>query len=93
MNDDELKKVDNSWTSRFYIYPMDIVLFLEYCERFGVIKQTKVTFTVDEEHLDESILYKKGFVCDVTFFGEMDSIKFQNIFCLFFKNSKYCMQV
>jgi hypothetical protein len=85
--------ITNKITSRYYVYPMDIVQFLEYCERFGLIKHVDVKFVVDEEVIDESILYKKAFVCDVTFQSDMDCIKFQNIFCLFFKNSKYCMNI
>jgi hypothetical protein len=82
-----------TWTSRFYIYPKDIAQFIEYCKRFECIKNVEINFVVDEKIIDESILYKPAFVADVTHFSEMDSLKFVNVFSLFFSLSKYCSRI
>jgi len=76
-------------TIKFLVYPIEIVQFIEFCERFQVIRDVDIRFVVEEKMIDDSITYNKLFICDVTFHSETDAIKFQNIFTLFFKVSKH----
>jgi hypothetical protein len=83
-----------TWVSRFYIYTKEIAQFIEYCKRFNCIQETKITFVLDQENVeDDSFIWKDGFVCDVTHYSEMDSLKFTNVFSLFFHLSKYCSRI
>lgn len=86
-----------TFTSRFAVYPKEIVQFIEYCKRFNILHQTEIKFAppsynkIDEDEPEQ--LTQELFVCDVTLFSEMDSLRFINVFSLFFKESKYCIRV
>lgn len=81
----------SSWTSKFYIYPKDVSKFIEFCERFQCIKDTEIEFVLEEEQIEEdSFIWEPRFIASVTHFSELDSLKFINVFSLFFRDSKYC---
>ncbi len=85
-----------TWESRFYIYPKDITLFIQYCERFQCIQDTKIVHTLDKEQdpdYPELFAYRSAFVADVTHYSELDSLKFINVFSLLFQSSKYCSRI
>jgi len=84
------------WTDRFVIYVKDIAQFIEYCKRQQVnIKEDLViSYYVDKVFVEEdSYTWKDVFVCDVTHYSELDSLKFTNTFSLFFRDSKYCVRI
>lgn len=84
----------NEFVSRFYVYPKEIERFIEYCKRFQCIKDVKIKFTIEEEKVDEdSFIWNPAFICDVTHFSQNDSLKFVNVFSLFFTLSKYCSRI
>lgn len=85
-----------TWVSRFYIYPKEIAKFIEYCERFQCIQNTKIVHILDEEkdtYNPKYFTYRSAFVADVTFYSELDSLRFINVFSLFFTLSKYCSRI
>lgn len=82
-----------TWISRFYIYTKDIQQFIEYCRRFQVIQNVKIDFVLDKEEVDDSIIYNDAFIADVTLYSELDSLRFINVFSLFFRGSKYCTRI
>lgn len=83
------------WTNRFLIYTKEMELFIEYCKKFEVIQDTKITFTLTAKMIDNdgSFIWNDAFVADVTFHNELDSLRFMNVFKLFFKLSTYCSRI
>lgn len=80
------------YTNRFLVYPVEIVQFIQYCERFNVIHNTSIKF-IPSTGTDEDNNTPSQFVCDVTVYSEMDALRFVNLFTLFFKISKYCSRI
>lgn len=82
------------YTARFLIYPKDIEKFLEYCKRFDVIQETKISYVVEKEFVEEdSFIWKDSFICDVILHSQMEYLRFINVFGLFFRESKYCSRI
>lgn len=84
-----------TWVDRFYIYVKDIQQFVEYCKRqqINIKEDLQVSYQVDKENVDDGYIWKDCFICDVTNYSEMNSIKFINTFSLFFRESKYCSRI
>lgn len=83
---------NETWILRFLVYPTEIVKFIQYCERFNVIHNTTIKF-IPPTYTDEDNNTPSQFVADVTLYSESDSLKFQNIFSLFFSVSRYCSRI
>jgi len=86
---------EDVWISRFYIYTKELPQFIEYCKRSQCIEELAIKFVLDKDSSYEEgqVIYKDGFVGDVTHHSEKDSLKFINVFSLFFTLSKYCMRL
>lgn len=85
-----------TWTDRFLIYPQEISKFIQYCERMQCIQNTTIIHTLDKEidpDNSELFIYRSYFVADVTFYSQLDSLKFINVFSLLFSVSKYCSRI
>ena len=68
----------------FLLYPKDVPMFVQYCERFQVAHNMEMHYipsTKDDDGGDK-------FRATVILYSELDTLRFINCFTLFFANGK-----